>query len=136
MNNIIKIISRYKSVILYLFFGGCTTIINVVSYWILAHGIQINVMISTVIAWFNAVIFAFITNRKWVFESEVRLHKEILKELFAFFVCRITTGMVDFLCMFVFVDILKAYDLLVKILANIVVIIFNYIASKWFIFRK
>lgn len=80
-----KLYSEYKGVILYLFFGVCTTIVNVMSYWIAAHALKMNVMISTIIAWSLAVLFAYVTNRKWVFNSDASGINEILKGIFSFF---------------------------------------------------
>ena len=93
-------------------------------------------MPGTIIAWVAAVLFAYLTNRKWVFHSEVKGTKGILKEISAFFGCRLATGVVDWLMMFLFVDCWHFNDVLIKIIANVVVIILNYIASKWLIFRK
>lgn len=58
---------KYKDIVLYLFFGVCTTLVNVIAYWICAHPLDINTMTSTIIAWVLAVLFAYITNRNWVF---------------------------------------------------------------------
>lgn len=131
-----KLYSEYKGVILYLFFGVCTTIVNVMSYWIVAHALKMNVMISTIIAWSLAVLFAYVTNRKWVFNSDASGINEILKEIISFFSCRLATGIVDWGCMFIFVDLLMLNDVIIKFIANIVVIILNYIASKLFVFKS
>ena len=134
--NLKKIIQKYKDVIPYLFFGVCTTLVNVVVYWVCAHPFNFNIMVSTIIAWVLAVLFAFITNRKWVFHSEAKTRKEIIKEIVSFFGCRLATGVVDWACMFIFVKILGWNDVVIKFAANILVIILNYIASKLLIFRK
>ena len=93
-------------------------------------------MSSTVIAWILAVLFAYITNRKWVFHSSAATAAEIRKEILSFFVCRLATGALDWACMFIFVDLLGFYDVAMKVLANILVIILNYAASKLVIFRR
>ncbi len=85
MNKVKELISKYKDVIPYLFFGVCTTLVNVVSYWILSHPLDAGVMTATVIAWLLAVLFAYITNRKWVFESRTSGLNQIVKEMFSFF---------------------------------------------------
>lgn len=121
---------------MYLFFGGCTTLVNIIVYYVCAHIASIATMPSTITAWAASVLFAYLTNRKWVFESEETKAFGIARELFKFFGCRLATGLVDWLCMFVFVDLLLWNDLLVKIGANILVIILNYVASKMLIFRK
>jgi len=136
METVRKLFYKYKDIILYLLFGGCTTLVNVISYWICAHMLSIGVMPSTVIAWILAVLFAYVTNRKWVFHSEANGTNEILGEMAKFFGARIATGIVDWACMYIFVDVLGLNDVIIKILSNIVVIILNYVASKLIIFKK
>ena len=131
-----KLIQQYKDVILYLFFGVCTTGVNVVTYWAMAHPLNMEVMSSTIMAWFAAVLFAYFTNRKWVFHSSASGSAEVVKELVSFFGCRLATGVVDWVCMYLFVDILAWNDVFVKLAANVLVIVLNYIASKLLIFRK
>lgn len=131
-----ELYSKYKDVIPYIFFGVCTTIVNVFAYWVCAYIFHLDVLPSTIIAWFFAVLFAYLTNRKWVFYSKASTYNEIIKECFYFYICRITTGIIDCLCMYIFVDLLHLNDLIIKILANILVVIINYVASKYFIFKK
>lgn len=92
-------------------------------------------MSSTIIAWLLVVLFAYFTNRKWVFVSEVKAFEGIAHEIILFFVCRIETGIIDWACMYIFVDILKWNDVIIKFLANIFVIVLNYIISKLIVFR-
>ena len=131
-----RLMKKYWDVIPYLFFGVCTTLSNVVTYWICAHVLNLPTMVSTVIAWITAVLFAYVTNRTWVFRSEVRGVKAICKEMASFFGCRLATGIVDWLAMYVFVELLTVNDVFVKISANILVIVINYMASKLIIFKK
>lgn len=128
--------NKYKDVIPYVFFGMCTTIVNVTVYWIFAHMLEQDVMISTLTAWIIAVLFAYFTNRKWVFRSVAKTFSDIVKELISFLGCRVATGFLDWLCMFAFVTKLECNDVLIKVVANILVIILNYIASKFLIFRR
>lgn len=127
---------KYKDVIPYMFFGVCTTIVNVAAYWISAHLMYLPVMVSTIIAWFLAVLFAYITNRKWVFHSKVRVPGEIMREMVSFFMCRLVTGVVDWMCMFFLVGLFGLNDVIIKFIDNVVVIILNYVASKLVIFRN
>ncbi len=127
---------KYKDVIPYAIFGVLTTLVNIASYWLCAHALGMPVMASTIIAWILAVLFAYVTNRKWVFLSEAKGRRAIVKEMLSFFVCRLATGVVDWACMFLFVDVLHWNDVLIKTGANILVIALNYIASKLIIFKK
>lgn len=137
MNNMIKkLYEQYKDVIPYLFFGVCTTVVNIVVYWVFAHVLGTGVMPATIAAWVLAVLFAYVTNRKWVFHSAASGREEITKEIVSFFSCRLGTGVVDWLMMFVLVSCLHLPDLLIKILANIIVIVLNYVLSKFVIFKQ
>lgn len=126
---------KYKDAIPYMLFGVLTTGINILSYWILAHLFNWRVMESTVVAWAIAVMFAYLTNRKWVFESDKTEKREILKEMFSFVLCRIMTGVIDWICMYFFVDVMNFNDVFIKFVSNVVVIVLNYLASKCFIFK-
>ncbi len=131
-----ELIRKYRDVIPYLFFGVCTTIVNVIVYWLCTHMLSMGTMPGTVAAWFMAVAFAYVTNRKWVFRSEAKTYKDIAKEMASFFSCRIMTGMVDWACMFVFVELLAWNDVFIKLAANFIVMVLNYAASKLIIFKK
>ena len=131
-----NVYAKYKDVIPYLFFGICTTLVNVAVYWVAAYPLALSVMFSTIIAWLLAVGFAYITNRKWVFHSNAVSARDITKEIISFLGCRLATGIVDWFCMFLFVDILNLNDIVIKFLANILVIVLNYVASKLIIFKK
>ena len=126
---------KYKDVILYLVFGVFTTVVNIVSYWLCAHVLGLGVMASSVIAWALAVFFAYVTNRTMVFHSSATGKGEILKEIGSFFACRLGTGVVDWVIMFVFVTVLHFIDMIVKIAANFIVIVLNYVLSKFVIFK-
>lgn len=127
---------KYMDVIPYLFFGVCTTLVNVIVYWIAAYLLHLAVMPSTILAWIFAVLFAYITNRKWVFLSQVKDIKKIFRETLLFFICRMITGIIDWTCMFLFVNLLHYNDVFIKFLANVIVIILNYMASKLIIFKR
>lgn len=81
-------------------------------------------------------MFAFVTNKLFVFESHTWKWRIFVKEVAFFFLCRITTGVLDIIIMFVGVDIYGVFDLGVKTLSNALVIILNYIASKLLVFRN
>lgn len=132
----LKLFVKYKELILYVFFGGCTTLVNVFSYFICTRMFHMHYLVSTVAAWFLAVVFAYVTNRKYVFLSENKDAKAILLEFVSFIGCRLLTGFLDVANMYIFVDLLKLNDVLIKIASNVFVIIGNYVASRLFIFKK
>ena len=127
---------KYKDVILYLIFGGLTTVVNIAVYWICVHILGTGVMFGTVAAWALAVLFAYLTNRTMVFHSSAAGAQAVLKEIPSFFGCRLGTGVVDWVIMFVFVTVLRFNDMIVKIAANIIVIVLNYVLSKFVIFKN
>ena len=130
-----EMMEKYKDIVPYAIFGILTTIINIVVYLFFAHILKKEIMLSTLAAWFFSVLFAYVTNRKWVFHSGILTFSNIIRAAVAFFICRLATGMADILIMFVFVNIFHFNDLFIKIISNIAVIILNYVASKWIIFN-
>ena len=126
---------KYKEVISYLFFGGCTTLINIISY-MLFRAANIDMLISNSLAWVVSVLFAFITNKLFVFESRNVGFKKTMVECIYFFVCRLLSLVFDLGFMYLLVDIFSCNELLSKIASNIIVIIINYVLSKLLIFKK
>ena len=131
-----KYFTKYISQILYIFFGAITTFINIITYYICFDVLNISNVVSTIIAWIFSVIFAFITNKLWVFESKSWEPEVAMKELVSFISVRLLTGLFDLGIMYVGVDLLKFNGMLMKILSNVFVLIANYIGSKLFIFKK
>ncbi|MEG1990283.1 MAG: GtrA family protein [Clostridia bacterium] len=132
---IVNLIKKYKEVIIYLIFGLLTTLINILIYWILTKVLNIDYMISNNIAWCIAVLFAYVTNRKYVFDSKSK-KKGIIKEIILFISARIFSLLFDNALMFIGITLLYMNDMIIKILANILVIIINYIMSKYIVFKK
>lgn len=127
---------KNKQIILYIFFGVCTTVINGVCYEVLYKCANVSNMTSTLIAWFIAVSFAFITNKEYVFDAERRCFKRRLNQFVLFFLCRVFTGILDVIIMVLAVDFLKLNSLLWKFISNIIITIINYVLSKFFIFKN
>lgn len=125
----------YREVWLYLFFGALTVLVNIVSYKLI-NITGINYMISNVIAWIIAVVFAYVTNKLYVFDSVTDTKKAFLKEMISFFVARLLSLGIDVLIMYIGVTLIGINDILTKVIANIVVIIANYVMSKLFIFKR
>ncbi|MEE1150024.1 GtrA family protein [Methanobrevibacter sp. UBA212] len=121
-----------RELILYVVFGAFTFFVNLISYFFFANMLGINYLVSNAIAWFLSVLFAYITNRIWVFESK---SPNILKEMSLFFGGRIFSGVVDMLLMYTFIDLLVLDSTISKIIVQIIVIILNYIFSKLIVFK-
>ena len=125
-------INKYKDVIPYLFFGVCTTLVNMHVYWTCAHVFNLSVLISTVISWVLSVLFAYVTNRKYVFESS---SQNILKEAVSFFSSRLATGILDMVLMWLFVYFNVVNDVIAKVIVNVIVVVLNYVLSKLVVFK-
>lgn len=136
MNQYISLYKKHKEVILYLIFGALTTIVNIISFWLCNDILSVEYKISNIVAWSLSVVFAFITNKTIVFESKNKNKEETTKEAISFIVSRVFSLVVDMVFMIVMVDILKINSLVSKIISNIVVVIINYIFSKFIVFRK
>lgn len=128
-----KKLLKYKEIILYLVFGILTTLVNIVIYFIFANIFMINYLISNIIAWIISVLFAYLTNRKYVFESK---RSSIFFEMISFFCSRGITGLLDITLMWLFVENLILDDFIAKIFVNIIVIVLNYLFSKMIIFKE
>ena len=129
-----ELLIRYREIISYLIFGVLTTLVNYCSYLLLAPLFELTTL-PTVIAWILSVIFAYLTNRRFVFQSRQK-GTAAVKEAASFFAARITSGVLDVLIMWVFADLLLFNDKLVKLASNVFVVLFNYVASKLVVFRK
>ena len=133
---------KYKEIINYLIFGVLTTLVNLITKYILlftvlnpTNGFQLQIAI--IVSWIVAVIFAYFTNRKFVFESK---NQNKLKEFMSFVVARIATLLLEMFIMWFFVTLLKLnsdlYVVIFTLVAQVAVVIGNYIFSKLFVFKK
>lgn len=127
---------KYKEMILYVFFGGLTTLVNILVYFVMARMIGIHYAISTTAAWVLSVAFAYVTNRLFVFESKAAGLWPVAKEALLFFGFRLLSYFVDLGIMILLIDHWGVNDMVTKVIANVVVIILNYVFSKLIIFRK
>lgn len=125
---------RYKSVLLYVFFGGCTTLISIGTFVLFDSYCQMNELIANVLSWIFAVLFAYVTNRIWVFASNAK-GKNIIKEMLSFFAGRLTTLGIEELILLVFVTLLSFNSIVVKVAGQVVVLLLNYFISKFMIFK-
>ncbi len=133
----INIYKKNKEIINYLIFGVLTTVVSFVVYFIFAKVFKIDEVISNVISWFFSVLFAFITNKLYVFESKETGKKTLLKEIISFYLARLFTGVVCDLGVFaLMVKTFKINDVLSKLVTQVIVIVLNYVLSKLIVFRK
>ncbi len=142
MKKIINLYKKYEEIINYLIVGVLTTIVSLVVKWGLLFTVldpknSVQLQVAVVISWIAAVVFAYVTNRIFVFKSK---SKKILKEITSFFGARLLTLVLEMFIMWFFVTFLKLnsdlWVLMWTMVAQILVIIFNYIFSKLFVFKK
>ncbi len=121
-----------RELVLYVLFGAFTFFVNIAVYFLFEDVLGVNYLISNIVAWFFSVLFAYITNRIWVFESK---SPNILKEMALFFGGRIFSGVVDTALMYLFIDVMMIGNTISKIVVQIIVIVLNYIFSKLIVFK-
>ncbi|WP_239256219.1 GtrA family protein [Listeria ilorinensis] len=124
-----------KELIMYVIMGVLTTVVNlIVFYLLISTGADYKV--AVVVAWILSVLFAYITNKKYVFENKTNTMKAFLWEMGSFFFFRLLSLGLNMIVMIVMVDQLHLGEMFSQIVANVLIIIFNYVASKLVIFRK
>ncbi len=133
-----KLYKKYEEIVNYLIVGVLTTIVSLALYYLLVLTIlnpdnAIELQIANILSWCGAVVFAFITNRKYVFKSK---NKNVKKEAITFVSSRILTLLMDMGIMFLTVTVFKMNDKIAKLISQVVITIANYIFSKLFVFKK
>lgn len=136
MKKIIQLVRKYEDVIFYLFFGGLTTVVNYLVYLPCHNLLGISAGVSNMIAWVFAVAFAFVTNKPFVFKSHDWSKAVVLPELGKFVGCRIGSGVLETVILFVTVDLLRFDGNVLKLITSILVIVLNYFGSKLLVFTK
>ena len=124
---------RYRSEINYIVVGGLTTLVNFVVYLLAGHIIGLHYLASNVIAWVAAVLFAYLANRTWVFQSR---NTNIILELWLFVLSRVFSLVLETGLLFIAVAALHINDIAAKIVIAFVVVVCNYITGKWIVFKK
>lgn len=126
---------KHKEVLLYLFFGGVAVLLNLVLFVLFNSRLKINELVANVICWVICVLFQFFTNRTWVFQSQNNAEQSFFKQIFSFFGGRVFTLVVEELILFIFITLLMFNALTVKITAQVITIVLNYIISKFYVFK-
>ncbi len=128
--------TKYKEILLYLFFGGLSFIISISTYAAFNIAMGLNELIANILSWVITVMYAFLTNRVWVFRSPTNGIIEFIKQMLYFYSGRIITLVIEELILLVFITMLGFNSILIKTIAQIVVIVLNYVISKLMIFKK
>ena len=125
----------HRDQVLYLVFGVLTTVVNYVVFYFATDVLMLSVLVSNTAAWVLAVLFAFITNRIFVFRSEVHGFANVFKECSKFFGGRLFSLGVESLLLWLMIDIIGLPVYPVKVSASVIVVLMNYLVSKFFVFN-
>ncbi len=136
MKRITALLKKHRGKLAFLVFGLLTTVVNYAVYLPLHNGAGLSGTASNAVAWVAAVAFAYLTNKPFVFGSHDWSAKTVIPELGRFLGCRFGSGLIETGLIFVLVDLLCMDGTLIKLLASLLVVAINYIASKWVVFKS
>ena len=134
-NWIISMYNKYREVLSFLFFGVLTTAVNWVIFYPLYNVAHMNATLAKFFAWLVAVIFAYFTNKLYVYRSKDWSAKVAIPELIQFVGCRIFSGLLEIGFIFVTVDLLHWNGNLMNVIVAVFVVVINYIGGK-LLFRR
>ena len=136
LNQFRSLWEKYRSILIYLIFGVLTTAVNYLVYIPCLNLLGLKASVSNVIAWCVAVLFAFLTNKPFVFESKDWSAKTVVPEFTKFVGTRVASGLMETVILMVAVDMLGWNGVIWKLVTNVIVVILNYIGSKLLVFRR
>lgn len=136
MEFVSKIYKKYKEAIDYLFWGGVAFLLSMILFYLFANIMEIYEQIANILSWIICVIFTYLTNRIFVFQSKVKGIKNVFKEFKDFVTARLLTLVMENVILFIMIDLLTINNMLAKLVGQFVVIVSNYILSKLWIFKK
>ena len=119
----------------YIFFGGCTTMVNLVSYWIFRNLIHIDVTRANFFAIALSILFAYVVNKQFVFESKTDwMYLALLKEMGQFIGMRLLTMFIEIFGVVMFCCVWDMQDMIAKLIIQVVVLVLNFVFSKLIVF--
>ncbi len=136
MGKIRVLIHKYYDILAYLFFGVLTTVVNYIVYLPCYNLLHFSAAVSNMVAWVVAVAFAYLTNKPFVFKSHDWSAAVVVPELTKFVGSRIVSGVLETVIILLTVDVLSWNGNVMKLVTSVLVVIFNYVASKLVVFRK
>ena len=136
LEKIKTLLNKYWDIISYLFFGVMTTVVNYLVYLPVYNYLELSAAASNAVAWVAAVVFAYLTNKPFVFKSHDWSAKTVIPELTKFVSCRIASGLAETLILLLSVDLMGFDGNIWKLITSVLVVVLNYFASKFLIFKK
>lgn len=135
MEFIKKMYHKYEEAIIYLVFGVLTTVVNIVVFYLLDTVLDVQYLIANLVSIIVSILFAFFTNKKYVFKSKSENFQSWMKEFVLFCSFRVLSGVFDMLSMWILVDFLTLDTNIAKIATQFIVVVLNYFFSKFFVFK-
>lgn len=136
MEFIKKMYVKYEEAIIYLVFGVLTTVVNIVAFYLLDTVLDVQYLIANLVSIIVSILFAFFTNKKYVFKSKSENFQSWMKEFVLFCSFRVLSGVFDMLSMWILVDFLTLDTNIAKIATQFIVVVLNYFFSKFFVFKR
>lgn len=136
MEKLRSLLRAHRELVSYVFWGVMTTAVNYAAYLLLTRGAMVYYLTASAIAWAVSVLFAYVVNKLFVFRSRDWAWRVALRELWQMVASRLFSGALELGILWLFVDTLHWNDAVVKLAANVVVVVVNYVLSKWVIFKK
>ncbi len=130
-----KLYNKYREIIDYIIFGGLTTLVNIVAFFIFETLLGWPYLIANAVAIVLSILFAYITNKLFVFKTRNMTFNENMKEFLKFIGFRLVSGLADMAAMWMLVDLISIDTNIAKLLTQFIVVILNYVFSKLFIFK-
>lgn len=134
MKKLIELYQKYRELIDYIIFGGLTTVVNIVAFYILDTLLGWSYLIANAVAIIISILFAYVTNKLFVFRTDNLNFKENVLEFLRFIGFRLVSGLADMAAMWILVDLLTVDTNISKLLTQFIVVVLNYLFSKLFIF--
>ena len=124
-----------NSVVRYVFFGGCTTMVNLISFYLLRKA-GMSLHPANIISIILAVLFAYVVNSRYVFQNKCSSFGEYFNQFVRFIGARLTTMVIEVAGVWLLVDLLALPDMIGKFLTQFIVLVLNYVFSRFFVFTS
>ena len=136
MHKIISYAQKHREIVTYIAFGVLTTAVNFLVFLFSRELLKLSATVSNIAAWILAVLFAFFTNKLFVFKSKSWFRKVVIPEFVKFVTCRIGSGIVETVFLFVTVDCINWNGTILKLIASGFVMVLNYFLGKCVAFKN
>lgn len=131
---LLALYKQYEEIINYIIAGGFGTVVNIGTFT-LCRMFGLDITISNVIAWVITIIFVYISNKFFVFKTGGRGKKESTREFIMFVLARLATLGIEIVLLNLTIEVMHINELVSKTVAQVVVIILNYVLSKLIVFK-